>query len=210
MHELPNEVLLSIWEQLDDPVPLSCVSRRFQELSKDPLWRARWFMQRYEIYMVMFEAIARPKLFAVELFERLIRLGAPLSRTILQLLNVIMNSASREALLRRKDEIRWGRINFPAYAAIMQHAASLVGLEQRSSASCSSSQHALSSDALLPPALHSTAATCLSRWKRPIATRSSVSLSSGATAILILPGLIPTSVFSVAGRGGNGRRRLAT
>jgi len=125
LHRLPNDVLLSIWNNLDDPLPFSLVNKRFQTLSKDTLWRAKWLMQRHECYLVIFEAIARPKLFTPALLDRLIRLGAPLSVNLIQLIQLIQlmwNATVRSLLYKTDPSFRWGRISLAAYAALMQHA----------------------------------------------------------------------------------------
>lgn len=81
-------------------------------------------MERYERYEALFYAIARPKLFTAALFKQLIRLNAPLSRNVFQLLHVLRDPDSRMELL--EDELQgksWGRIAYTAYDAVMQHAA---------------------------------------------------------------------------------------
>lgn len=85
-------------------------------------------MQLYELYLVMFEAMARPKVFTPSLFQHLIRLGAPLSRALLQLLYVLHNPLSKDELTRWSEHIEWGNITFSSYAAVMEHGAALVSL----------------------------------------------------------------------------------
>jgi len=126
LDRLPNDVLLSIWSHLDRPEPFALVIKRFQTLSKDTLWRAKWLMQRYERYLVIFEAIARPKLFTPSLLDRLIRLGAPLSVKLIQLIQLTWNPSIRHVML--SDGVRWGEISLSAYLSLMQHAVKLVSL----------------------------------------------------------------------------------
>ena len=130
LDQLPNEAILSIWEHLDDPVPLSRASKRIQELSKDTLWRAKWLMQRYEIYLVIFEAIARPKIFTVALIERLLRLGASLSQSIIQLIQLLWNPTVRGVVYNIQAGIHWGSISFSAYVTLKQNALAMVSSAQ--------------------------------------------------------------------------------
>lgn len=131
LSHLSTGSLLSIWEQLDDPVPLSQVNRRFQELSKDTFWRAKWLMRRYNLYLVISEAIARPRIFTGALLDQLLRLGAPLGRNVVQLLQVLWNPTMRGLMHNLDDNIRWGRISLAAYGSVMVHAASLVNEQKR-------------------------------------------------------------------------------
>lgn len=131
LDQLPNEALLSIWEHLDDLVPLSRVNKRFQQLSKDTLWRAKWLVQRNAPYLVLFEAIARPKIFTEALLDRLIRLGAPLSCNLVQLLHLMHNPLSTY-LTDNEDRFKWGKITLVAYLAVMQHAVNLVSVTMNS------------------------------------------------------------------------------
>lgn len=125
LDQLLSDVLLSVWVHLDDPVPLSRANKRFHALSKDVLWRAKWFMQRYDIYLVLFEAMTRSKLFTPDLFERLIRLGAPLSSRLVQLVHVLGDAASRQAVCGH-EYTRWGTISPQSYAAVMTYAVSIM------------------------------------------------------------------------------------
>lgn len=117
-----------------DVVPLSLTNKRFQALSKSTLWRAKWFLQRYDRAELIFEAIARPKLFTEALFEQLNRLNAPLSRNIVQLLHVMREPVLRQQLLAEEQKLSlrrhmpdWGKnVTFPAYVAVLQHAVKLV------------------------------------------------------------------------------------
>lgn len=79
---LPNGVLWQILEHLDQPRLLAWTSKRFHTLSEDTLWRAKWLMKRYELHNVIYEAIARPKMFTPALLRQLRGLGAPLSLSI--------------------------------------------------------------------------------------------------------------------------------
>lgn len=130
---LPDEVLLHIWMRTRNPVPLSLTSKRFQALSQETLWRAKWLVQQYESYLVIFEAIARPKLFTPALFQQLTRLGAPLSRELVQLLHFLRDPIHRVEFLREDSSLMetgpvlWGKnVSFPAYGAVVSHAAELV------------------------------------------------------------------------------------
>lgn len=129
LDQLPNEVVLHIWTHLYDPESLAETNKRFRELSKDTLWRARWLMQRYDCYEVIFEAIARPKLFTVELFEQLIRLKAPCSRELVQHLHILYNQIARECVSFDYIHFAWSEsVRFSAYSAVMQHGVKLVSV----------------------------------------------------------------------------------
>lgn len=136
---LPSELLQAVWIQLDDPAAWTQTCKRFRELSKDTLWRAKWFMQRYKVFEVIFYAIARSKVFKPELLEYLIRLGAPLSRNLLQLVYLMRNtaacvelefvpcnSAANDLTGEGSEWPRWGRIDLSSYAAVLCHGARLV------------------------------------------------------------------------------------
>lgn len=126
LDRLPNEVLLPIWAHLDEPASFTQVNRRFHSLSQDTLWRAKWFLQRYERYLVLFSAIARPAVCNVALIEALLRLGAPLSRNLVQLLHFLRDPHLRGVLYRRDHNIRWGGISFSSYTTILHWAMQLV------------------------------------------------------------------------------------
>lgn len=117
-------MLSQVWIHLDQPRPLAWASKRFHALSQDTLWRAKWFLQRYERHEVVFEAIARPRLFKPDLFHTLTRLGAPLSANLLELLYMLHNETASAKL--RVTTARWGRISFLSYAAVLNHGARLV------------------------------------------------------------------------------------
>lgn len=117
---LPEEILLHIWTHLEEPQAWAQTSKRFRARSQVVFWRAKWFKQRYELYLVIFEAIARPTLFTVALFEQLLRLGAPLSRNLVQLLQIV-REPTLVAQLHENDS-DWGHISLPAYAAVVERA----------------------------------------------------------------------------------------
>lgn len=104
-----------IWVHLEDPVPLIRASKRVRAMSKDARWQAEWFTHRYERYLVIFEAIARPKLFTVELLESLVRRGALLSRMLVQLIQLLWSATARDLTTERDESIRWGRVSPRAY-----------------------------------------------------------------------------------------------
>lgn len=58
-----HHMLSQIWEQLDDPSSFVCANRCLRLFAADTHARAHWFLHRYSPYLVVFEAIARPKLF---------------------------------------------------------------------------------------------------------------------------------------------------
>lgn len=87
LDKIPDDVLLEIWTHLEDPGALARTSRRFFIVSRDGHLWARWLLSRYPLYEVLFQAIARPKLFSEALLERLINGGAVLSRNLVQLLH---------------------------------------------------------------------------------------------------------------------------
>lgn len=123
LDRLLPELLLHIWTFLDDPASFARTCKRFQTVSKDTLWRAKWFLTRFEPYLALFEAIARPKVFTSQLCEQLLRLKAPLSRNLVQILHV-----AREPTLRAEREDygwlrpKWGNISFSALATVIYHA----------------------------------------------------------------------------------------
>lgn len=127
---LPNEVLQLVWAHLEDPASWAQICTRFEQLSRDTLWRSRWFMQRYAPYLVIYEAIARPKLFTPSLLEHLIRLGAPISRNLVQLLYLMHNPLS--TYISNRERFKWGKVTSTAYVAIMQHAIALVSVRRKS------------------------------------------------------------------------------
>lgn len=138
---LPNEALLDIWLRIDDPSAWAATSKRFNALSKDIVWRGKWFMENYQLCDVIFYAIARPRIFDAALLDQLLRLGAPLSRNLVQLVVVMHNSMARRRLVYQSDNrgrsdwlgegndtLRWGLISLPSYSAVLRHGARLVSL----------------------------------------------------------------------------------
>lgn len=128
---LPDEILLQVWMHVSNPVPLSRTSKRFQALSKSTLWRAKWFLKQYQRYQVIYEAIARPKLCTSVLVEQLLRLGAPLSRSLVQLLHALREPQLRQKLLvehqSRSLRTDWGRhVSHSSYATLIHHSSKLV------------------------------------------------------------------------------------
>lgn len=80
---LPNELLLLVWIELDDPAALSLTCKRLNSVSNDSMFQKRWLLARFMVsagfdgrhrswlivdhtpypkpYEVLFEAIARPR-----------------------------------------------------------------------------------------------------------------------------------------------------
>lgn len=114
---LPDEVLLRIWEMADSPISLARLNKRFRTLSKGVNWRARWLIRKYQPFEIVFEAIARPRLFTAELLRELLRLGAPLAVNVVQLLYMFYNDVTFEKLLGIPQ--RWGQVSFSAYSEVM-------------------------------------------------------------------------------------------
>lgn len=109
------------------------MSKRFRLISKDPFFRTRWFVTKYQPYEVLFEAIARGgKIFTVDLFQRLLRAGAILSRSLTQLLAIMCIPSEH----RGPTGSQWGRsISFDAWMAVLTEARTLVSPTHLSRAS---------------------------------------------------------------------------
>lgn len=115
-----------IWSGLKNPASFSRVSKRFNAFSKLASFRARWFIQRFPSYLVLFEAIARPRLLDADLVARLTRLGAPLSRNLAQLL--LTRSASTLWHPPTPSGIKWGQsLQLGAFLALLGKAHELYG-----------------------------------------------------------------------------------
>ncbi|KDN43964.1 hypothetical protein K437DRAFT_257269 [Tilletiaria anomala UBC 951] len=84
MQRLPPEILMLIWVHSEIPMKFQLVCKRWYGLTQDASWRAEYLANRFAPYEVIFQAIARPKIFTVELFERLIKKGMPLPRYLVQ------------------------------------------------------------------------------------------------------------------------------
>ena len=69
----PDEVLHLIFFELNDPNPLTQVSKRFHTFSRDPYVRARYFLARYGPIEALYFAFARGRLMT----ERVIDVRAP-------------------------------------------------------------------------------------------------------------------------------------
>lgn len=124
---LPNELLQLIWTHLDEPASFSLINKRFHALSKDTLWRAKWFMKHYAPYEVLFYAIARPAIFKKSLAKQLLRLGAPLSRNLVQLLHFVRDHQAYDGCACDPlSDTKWGVISSPALAVLDRHASGLV------------------------------------------------------------------------------------
>ena len=126
-----GDLLGRIMMHLEDTQPWTLASKRLRAVSKDTLWRAKWFMQRYERYEVIFYAIARAKIFTDDLFKKLVELGAPLSRNLVQLLYYMRDPLWRQKLLQvSKVMTQWARnIRDSAHVAVLNRAVELVSIE---------------------------------------------------------------------------------
>lgn len=114
---------------LDEPTTFAWTNQRFHALSQDTVWRAKWLMQRYEWYEVIYEDIARPLMFSPQVLDQLILAGAPLTRNVVQLLLMLHNELSAQQLLLGTD-IAWGKhVSFPAFSSVLSHAAALVSIK---------------------------------------------------------------------------------
>lgn len=127
-----DDVLFQVFTHLEEPEPFALTCKRFQAVSRSTLWRARWFMQRYSLFEVLFYAIARPKMCTGALIDQLIRLGAPLSRSLIQTLYVMRDPILKANYINEDEPsihsvpLKWGEIGFSAYAAFIKHAERLV------------------------------------------------------------------------------------
>lgn len=126
LSSLPEDVLLQVWKHVEEPQAWASVSTRLRALSERVDWRSRWFIQRYYMEDVIFQAISRPNIFTAELYKELVRLGAPSSRALVQLLHVCRDLISRGHLKAGPSTRSWGSISHSAYAAIIAHSAALV------------------------------------------------------------------------------------
>lgn len=135
---LPEELLVDVLLHGEgNPRDIQKASKRFQNITRDPLWRAKWLMQHYEPYQVVFEALARPRICTPQLIAHLRHLEAPLSRNVIQLLQesriALIVDYDREFWGREDDSIRWGlNISRATYAAVMQWATATVSVHTTS------------------------------------------------------------------------------
>lgn len=86
-------------------------------------------MQHYESCEAIFHAIARPRLFTVELFHELMQRGAKLSRNLVQMLYYMRDAMWRRMLNKHADgeTIKWGGgIKDSAFVAVLARAVELV------------------------------------------------------------------------------------
>lgn len=88
-------------------------------------------MQRYDRYLVIYHAIVRSKIFSKELLEQLLRLGAPLSRYLAQILAHARGQGEDTHIMLRLDEkILWGtNISDAAYDATCEQAVRMVSAD---------------------------------------------------------------------------------
>lgn len=115
---------LQIWEQLTHPKHFSRTCRRLHNFSTYVSFRARWFLARYLPYEVIFEAIARTKIFSAALFHRLLRGRAVLARNLVQLLYILHAPSSFSG----PRSTQWGGISFDAYLEVMTEGRRLVSM----------------------------------------------------------------------------------
>lgn len=127
-----EDILRLIWLHLDDPSAWSLTSREFHAQSRTLTSRAHWFTSRYAPFEVLFYAISRPKLLTVELFEELVRLGAKLSRNLVQLLYYMRDRLWRKTLLGAGGvESKWGEgVRDSVHVAMLKKAVDLVSGSQ--------------------------------------------------------------------------------
>ncbi|CEH13530.1 hypothetical protein CBOM_01447 [Ceraceosorus bombacis] len=84
LDRLPLEILLEIWTGVDEPQYLAQVSKRLHATGKDRNVRSAWLCHRFEPWLVIYEAIKRPKLLDPLLLRKLLDRGAILSRALVQ------------------------------------------------------------------------------------------------------------------------------
>lgn len=114
-----------IWEQLDTPTSFVYVCRRLYNFSKAPFVLARWFLTRYPPYLVIFEAMARSKIFSARLFQILHGGGAVLSRNLAQLFRAL----HKPDKVTGQGYTQWdSSINTEAAIAVLAKAKELVSL----------------------------------------------------------------------------------
>ena len=65
----PDEVLQLVLNELDDPTPLSRVSKRFLTFSQDPYVRASYFLARHGKLQALFYAFGRGKLMTEKVID---------------------------------------------------------------------------------------------------------------------------------------------
>lgn len=110
-------------------------------------------MTQYQPYEALFQAIARGKMFSPDLFHRLLRSGAILSRNLAQLLQVNF----LPGMLTGQKQRAWGRsISFDAWIDVLAEARKLVSLAFLRSSVCQGSLQALSTDPFLLTGINST------------------------------------------------------
>lgn len=113
-----------IWTLLDEPASFAQTCKHLAGVSRDPSWRATWFMQHFTRYEVIFYAIARPKVFDSRLLDSLMARGATLSRHLVQLLHHLHD---RTSLITHYPS-RWGsRLSFSTYVAVLEKARRIYG-----------------------------------------------------------------------------------
>lgn len=78
----------------------------------------------------MFYAIARYKIFDVALFEQLLRFGAPLSRSLMQMLEICNDALCRNNRFNYRfgvEEVtKWGALSHDVFEHVHTHAKGLV------------------------------------------------------------------------------------
>ncbi|KAK2465335.1 hypothetical protein APHAL10511_002689 [Amanita phalloides] len=85
MDRVCNEVLQLIFFELNDPNPLTQVSKHFYSFSQDPYVRARYFLARYGPIEALYYAFARGRLMTERVIDILLASGAHMSRYLVQI-----------------------------------------------------------------------------------------------------------------------------
>lgn len=119
-------IAVQIFELLDTPTSFVSVCRRLHHFGKGDYARARWLLSRFSPHLVIFEAIARSKIFTVNLFKTLLIGGAVLSRNLAQLFRAL----HKPVKVTGQKHTLWGSsVNAEVAIAVLTKAKELVSDE---------------------------------------------------------------------------------
>ncbi|KAF4590146.1 hypothetical protein EYR38_009444 [Pleurotus pulmonarius] len=85
MDRLCDEILQLVFYELNDPTPLTLVSKRFHHFSQDNFIRAHYFLARYGETQALFYALGRGRILNERVLNTLLASGAHMSRYLVQL-----------------------------------------------------------------------------------------------------------------------------
>ena len=150
VEQCPPEILLIIYTHTEMPMKFQLTCKRWYNFSQSPSWKAEYLSARFLPYEVMFQAMARPRVFSSCVFRSLLAKEIPFPRFLVQDLvhkkthytNTMRDEQRIETAAAKKDygptvpspsiswrpSDRWGSaVNAVAFASVIEEAVQRFG-----------------------------------------------------------------------------------